>query len=99
MKNGRVIQQGPPEELVLNPADDYVKEFTKSIPKQKVLRVSAIMGPIDKKALKDSPVKVTDTIDVVAAQVLMSDAGVAVMDESNSIVGSISRRDLVSVIT
>ena len=99
MKNGRVIQQGPPEELVLNPVDDYVKEFTKSIPKQKVLRVSAIMGPVDKDASSAPPIKTTATIDTIVARILMSDGPIAVEDESNTIVGSVHRRDLVPVIT
>ncbi|WP_324754874.1 betaine/proline/choline family ABC transporter ATP-binding protein [Roseovarius sp. Pro17] len=44
MKDGHIVQTATPEELVLNPATDYVAEFTKHIPRGKVLSVGAIMA-------------------------------------------------------
>nr|WP_311200207.1 betaine/proline/choline family ABC transporter ATP-binding protein [Leisingera sp. M658] len=41
MKDGEIIQIATPEELVLNPATDYVAEFTRHIPRSKVLTVAA----------------------------------------------------------
>ena len=32
MRDGRVVQIGTPEELILNPADDYVAQFTGEVP-------------------------------------------------------------------
>jgi glycine betaine/proline transport system ATP-binding protein len=46
MKDGRIVQTATPEELVLNPATDYVAEFTKHIPRGKVLSAGAIMAPL-----------------------------------------------------
>ena len=43
MKDGLIIQIGSPEELVINPSTEYVKEFTKDIPRSKVLTASSIM--------------------------------------------------------
>ena len=37
MKDGEVIQIGTPEELVLNPATDYVAEFTRDVQRAKVM--------------------------------------------------------------
>ena len=37
MKDGKIIQVATPEELVVNPASDYVEEFTRHIPRSKVL--------------------------------------------------------------
>lgn len=45
MKDGRVVQIGTPSELVLNPADDYVAEFTEDVPLVRVIRVRDIMEP------------------------------------------------------
>ena len=45
MKDGRIVQTATPEELVLNPATEYVAEFTKHIPRGKVLSVGAVMAP------------------------------------------------------
>ncbi|HGG04060.1 MAG TPA: ATP-binding cassette domain-containing protein [Aliiroseovarius sp.] len=44
MKDGRIIQVATPEDLVLNPADGYVQEFTRHVPRDKVLSVAAIMS-------------------------------------------------------
>lgn len=45
MKDGAVVQQGTPEEIVLHPATDYVAEFTRAVPRAKVVRVDTIMKP------------------------------------------------------
>ena len=37
MKDGRVVQMGTPADLVLRPADDYVAEFTKDVPRVRVI--------------------------------------------------------------
>ena len=46
MKDGRIVQTATPEELVLNPATDYVAEFTKHIPRGKVLSLRSVMAPL-----------------------------------------------------
>lgn len=56
MKDGEVVQQGTPEELVLNPVNGYVREFTKDVPRAKVLTAGIIMQ-------SDQPV-VLDTDDL-----------------------------------
>jgi glycine betaine/proline transport system ATP-binding protein len=43
MKDGAVSQIGTPEELVANPADDYVREFTEDVPRYKVLSAGKVM--------------------------------------------------------
>ncbi|MEQ9491317.1 MAG: ATP-binding cassette domain-containing protein [Alphaproteobacteria bacterium] len=99
MKNGQVIQQGRPEDLVLRPNDEYVREFTRSIPKQKVLRVSAIMEAPNGEGTGETSVPADATIDQVAAQVLEADGAIAVVDGADRVVGSIHRNALISIIT
>ncbi len=43
MRDGEIIQLGSPEEIVSQPADDYVAEFVQDVSKAKVIRVKAIM--------------------------------------------------------
>ena len=45
MKDGAVVQCGTPEDLVLNPATDYVREFTQAVPKAKVVRLGSLLTP------------------------------------------------------
>jgi len=43
MKEGRFVQLGTAEEIVGNPADDYVASFTKDVDRSKVFRVASVM--------------------------------------------------------
>lgn len=43
MKDGAFDQVGTPEEIVGEPATDYVREFTTDVPRAKVLRVRSVM--------------------------------------------------------
>ncbi|MEN8197573.1 MAG: betaine/proline/choline family ABC transporter ATP-binding protein, partial [Pseudomonadota bacterium] len=45
MHDGAVVQIGSPTELVLNPADDYVSEFTSEVPRARVLAATDVLDP------------------------------------------------------
>ena len=44
MRDGAVVQEGSPEEIVTKPADDYVTNFVKDVSWAKVIRTKAIMS-------------------------------------------------------
>ena len=43
MNDGSIIQVGTPAELVTHPADDYVAEFTKDVPRSKIITAGEIL--------------------------------------------------------
>lgn len=43
MKDGEIVQMGTPERVILHPVNDYVEEFTKDVPRAKVLVAGSIM--------------------------------------------------------
>ena len=45
MREGAIVQLGTPEELVGSPADDYVANFVRDIPRTHVLTLRWIMRP------------------------------------------------------
>lgn len=47
MKDGVIVQIGTPEEIVMNPADDYVRDFVQGISKLKLVKAHSIMEPIE----------------------------------------------------
>ncbi len=47
MKDGKFVQVGTPEEVVARPADDYVADFTRDVPRAHVLTARSIMAPFD----------------------------------------------------
>lgn len=57
MKDGEVVQVGTPEEILTDPADDYVTRFTESVDRGRVVTASSIMltQPIVVRIRKDGP--------------------------------------------
>ena len=47
MRDGEIVQEGTPEEIVTLPADDYVSEFVQDVSRAKVIQAGAIMQEPD----------------------------------------------------
>ena len=45
MKDGEFVQVGTPEEVVSAPTNDYVRDFTRDVPRSKVLTARSVMTP------------------------------------------------------
>jgi glycine betaine/proline transport system ATP-binding protein len=46
MKDGAFVQVGTPEEVVAHPADSYVSDFIRDVPRAHVLTARTIMAPV-----------------------------------------------------
>jgi glycine betaine/proline transport system ATP-binding protein len=44
MKDGEIVQMGTPQQIVAYPANEYVREFVKDVPRAKVLTARTIMN-------------------------------------------------------
>jgi glycine betaine/proline transport system ATP-binding protein len=47
LRDGEVIQQGTAQDIVLNPADDYIANFVKVVNRGRVIRLDAVMAPVN----------------------------------------------------
>ena len=56
MEGGEIVQTGQPEDIVLNPASDYVADFVQHMNPLQVLRAATIMRPLAKLAREDGAV-------------------------------------------
>ncbi|PPG54700.1 glycine betaine ABC transporter ATP-binding protein [Rathayibacter sp. AY2B7] len=45
MRDGRIVQIGTPEEILTDPANDYVAQFVQDVDRARVLTASAVMEP------------------------------------------------------
>tara|TARA_B100001123_G_scaffold86880_1_gene99816 strand:+ start:3929 stop:4939 length:1011 start_codon:yes stop_codon:yes gene_type:complete len=89
MNEGRIVQIGSPEDLIMKPADDYVKEFTEDLPRERLLSVKSIM---DNKKETNNSVKVYEDEKIFSIlEKVLSEGSVSVIDKSNNIVGSLSK--------
>ncbi len=89
MRDGRFVQVGTPEEVVSAPADDYVRDFVRDVPRGHVLTARSIMNPVVDGATTRvaAATKVSDLVPIVASV----DAPVAVIDDDGSVCGSVDR--------
>lgn len=100
MKDGAVVQVGTPEDLVLNPATDYVAEFTRSVAKAKVMRAASLMRPLGDQATADDmgpEVSLKATIAEVAPLLEQGTNALRVIDEAGKPQGLLLRDDVVAV--
>jgi len=88
MKDGIIEQLDTPANIVLSPATEYVKKFTEEVPREKVLKIEAVMEPIsDNKNLSDLKVSKDAIIETVAEKILSQEKPVAVTDSNKKVVG------------
>ncbi len=45
MRDGRIVQNGTPEEILTDPANDYVAQFVQDVDRTRVLTASSVMEP------------------------------------------------------
>ncbi len=97
MRDGEIVQLGSAEELVLNPADDYVARFTAKVSFADVIRVGTIMRPVQGDA-HEAPVPASALIRDVAARILDAGRVLPVAGEDGQIIGSIDPSVIVDVL-
>jgi glycine betaine/proline transport system ATP-binding protein len=99
MKDGIIEQLDTPANIVLNPATEYVRKFTEEVPREKVLKVSAIMEPYDaSEDFSDLEVAADAIIESVAESVLNTNRTVKVVDDAGEPVGSLHASHVVNVL-
>jgi glycine betaine/proline transport system ATP-binding protein len=86
MKDGRFVQVGTPQELVLNPKDDYVRAFVKDAPRAKVLTATAIMSPLPANYSPNSRAVQADIfLEKVLPMLTENDAPISVVQDEKTI--------------
>ena len=104
MRDGRVVQIGTAEDIVMNPADDYVADFVAGISRLTIVRAHAVMQPLDKYTasigvpLDDAPrVKEDASLSELLQLAIDSDAPIVVRDNDIDI-GVITRPDILQTV-
>ncbi|MCZ4281927.1 betaine/proline/choline family ABC transporter ATP-binding protein [Kiloniella laminariae] len=98
MKDGKIIQIGTPAELVMNPATEYVAEFTRHIPRAKVLTAGLVKEAFDENAQTAGNIQFNEVIADIADKVEQSSKPFAVVDTEGKSIGLISRKRVLDVL-
>jgi len=100
LNHGRLVQVGTPEDIIMNPADDYVEAFVKDVNRAKVLRARTVMIKPDKFNGKD--VKLSESykvdedtyIEEFLPKVLQDRSTIVVVDNKGDTMGYITEKEL-----
>ncbi|MFJ5710573.1 MULTISPECIES: glycine betaine/L-proline ABC transporter ATP-binding protein [unclassified Streptomyces] len=99
MRDGRIVQLGTAEDILVRPADDYVASFIQDVDRSRVLTASAVMtsaeGPVD----PDAPVAGPDTL--LADLCALAAAGphpVTVREDGGPALGVVHKERLLAVL-
>ena len=98
MKDGLIIQIGTPEQLVINPATSYVKEFTNDILRSKVLTASSIMEKINNKTNNYIKINEKSVVESFAADLIDNNTNALVVNDANKEVGVITKEKVIDIL-
>jgi glycine betaine/proline transport system ATP-binding protein len=98
MKDGRIVQVADCETLVMNPVDEYVAQFTREAPRQKLLSARAVMSQLSGAISYEHSVPATAKIQDIAQEVLANDKLYAVLNDGGVPIGLIDRGRLVEAV-
>lgn len=94
MKDGQIVQIGTPEDIVTQPADDYVADFVAGISKLKLVFAHTVMQPVAKyektvkklPALKNCPkAGPEDDLDTLVGLSVDQDYPIIIMDDDKAV--------------
>ena len=104
MRDGRIIQTGTAEDIVMNPADNYVSDFVAGISRLKIVRAHAVMQPISQyqaanDLLPDDAPRVQEDESLSQLIRLAIDVEMPIIVQDNGVdVGVVTRRDILQVV-
>ena len=96
LRDGAVIQKGTPQEIVLNPADDYVRDFIKDINRARVLEVNSVMN--DKKPRSGAKVDRNTVVEEALQVATANDNKPLIVTEDGKAIGSVTLEAMISAI-
>ena len=105
MRDGMIVQIGTPEEIVVNPADEYVADFVKGISRLKVVQAKTIMQSIKNYENKfgtlgddNELVDENDLLSKLIETSISKDKPIVVSNKSDQKIGVITQSDLLKAV-
>ncbi|MBV7673899.1 glycine betaine/L-proline ABC transporter ATP-binding protein [Streptomyces halstedii] len=105
MRDGRIVQQGTAEDILVRPANDYVASFIQDVDRSRVLTAGSIMeapekGRSHKDLVAEAPATVTAETPVAELFTPCSTSGVAVAvtDSDGGLIGVVPRTRLLAAL-
>jgi glycine betaine/proline transport system ATP-binding protein len=91
MKDGTFVQVGTPEDVVAHPADDYVADFTRDVPRAHVLTARSIMRTDGGEGNGEAPSVASETVVQDLLPLVADSDRVLKVVEGDTVIGVIDR--------
>ncbi|MFG2862936.1 glycine betaine/L-proline ABC transporter ATP-binding protein [Streptomyces sioyaensis] len=98
MRDGQIVQLGTPEEIVGSPADDYVRDFVRDVPREQVLTVRRAMRPVEDGEADQGPALSPDTLISEAIEAVARSGGAVRIVDDGRCVGIVDHACLLNVV-
>lgn len=99
MKDGEIVQVGTSQEIVANPSNDYVREFTQDVPRAKVLTAGSIMQPGNQSTDQGMVIPFNTTLEELIPMLVGSSESRPVVDVDGNVVGSVDQKTLLMALS
>lgn len=101
LRDGSIIQQGDGQDILLNPADDYIAKFVRDVNRGRFIKVDAVMDRVPQNAQQSLPKLKSGTTLETAAKQLTDTAydEAVVVSEKDQPIGRISLRRIMAAIS
>ncbi|PWV98995.1 glycine betaine/proline transport system ATP-binding protein [Hoeflea marina] len=96
LRDGEVVQQGTPQEIVLAPADEYISSFVREVNRGRVITIDMVMTPPNGEAL-GMPIKSGTILELAAKK--MTDQNQShshVVDSDGKLIGALNIQHVIS---
>ena len=98
MKDGLIEQIGTPADVVMHPATDYVAEFTKDVPRVRILTVGDILEPVEANAVVVESVNLDTTLEQLMPYLAHNNDGIGVKDNEGNVTGQVTSRGVIAAL-
>lgn len=98
MRDGKVVQIGTPEDLILHPADDYVAQFAGEVPRLRVLRAGQCARPVADRIDGLPRAAPDDRIEPLLGLLAAQPLGIDVVGEGGGYFGTVTAASLVATL-
>ncbi len=105
MRDGGIVQIGTPEEIVMTPADDYVRDFVAGISRLKIVRASALMTDFDTWTARHGPppertvrISADARLETVIKASARTEGPIMLLNDAEQPVGIITKSDLLAAV-
>lgn len=99
MKDGEFVQVGTPSQIVLKPANNYVKEFTSDVPLVRVITIGDLLQPYQGKLPIEDSCHSSMSLHEILPHFATHPEGFAVTDEDGKPIGQITAANVLAALS